>query len=168
MHWLVYFRHASWWKPSDRFNVCIDSLFQKNPESTDAVFGSVEHLQLGIESMQELITLQSRGKPSDTLRYVVGVVHLSKKLRQNKAMLNQIGERLEQASRQAEHFSTSHTNVIANLAQVYQDSISTFRHRIQVNGYADYLQQESIAQRYQPYSQLIFNGLNLIRFRNEP
>ena len=46
--------------PSDRFNVCIDSLFQKNPESTDAVFGSVEHLQLGIESMQELITLQSR------------------------------------------------------------------------------------------------------------
>ena len=142
--------------PSDRFNVCIDSLFQKNPESTDAVFGSVEHLQLGIESMQELITLQSRGKPSDTLRYVVGVVHLSKKLRQNKAMLNQIGERLEQASRQAEHFSTSHTNVIANLAQVYQDSISTFRHRIQVNGYADYLQQESIAQRIRC---LLFAGI---------
>ena len=71
-------------------------------------------------------------------------------------MLNQIGERLEQASRQAEHFSTSHTNVIANLAQVYQDSISTFRHRIQVNGYADYLQQESIAQRIRC---LLFAGI---------
>ena len=142
--------------PSDRFNVCIESLFQKNPESTEAVFGSMQHLQLGIESMQELITLQSRGKQSDTLRYVVGVVHLSKKLRQNKTMLNLIGERLEQASRQAEHFSTSHSNVVANLAQVYQDSISTFRHRIQVNGYANYLQQESIAQRIRC---LLFAGI---------
>ncbi|MEH6617111.1 MAG: high frequency lysogenization protein HflD [Porticoccus sp.] len=142
--------------PSDRFNACIESLFQKNPENTEAVFGSVQHLQLGIESMQELITLQSRGKQSDTLRYVVGVVHLSKKLRQNKAMLNLIGERLDQASRQAEHFSIGHANVVANLAQVYQDSISTFRHRIQVNGYANYLQQENIAQRIRC---LLFAGI---------
>jgi high frequency lysogenization protein len=142
--------------PSDHFNACIESLFQKNTESTEAVFGSMQHLQLGIESMQELITLQSRGKQSDTLRYVIGVVHLSKKLRQNKTMLNLIGERLEKASRQAEHFSTSHSNVVANLAQVYQDSISTFRHRIQVNGYANYLQQDSIAERIRC---LLFSGI---------
>jgi high frequency lysogenization protein len=142
--------------PSDRLNACIESLFQKNPENTEAVFGSMQHLQLGVESMQELITLQSRGKQSDTLRYVVGVVHLSKKLRQNKTMLNLIGERLDQASLQAEHFSIGHANVIANLAQVYQDSISTFRHRIQVNGYANYLQQENIAQRIRC---LLFAGI---------
>ena len=68
-----------------------------------------------------------------------------------------IGERLEQADHQATHFSSvSHTNVIANLAQIYQDSISTFRYRIQVNGYAGYLQQDSIAQRIRC---LLFAGI---------
>ncbi|PCJ90896.1 MAG: lysogenization regulator HflD [Porticoccaceae bacterium] len=142
--------------PADRFNVCIESLFQKDPETTEKVFGSLDNLQLGIESMQELITLNSQAKGSDTLRYVVGVIYLAKKLRQNKTMLNLIGERLDQASRQAEHFSMTHTNVIANLAQIYQDSLSTFRYRIQVNGYASYLQQENIAQRIRC---LLFSGI---------
>ena len=142
--------------PADRFNVSIESLFNKNPETTAAVFGSIDKLQLGIDSMQELLALQSGAKQSDTLRYVVGVVYLARKLRQNKKMLNIISDRLDQASRQAEHFSISHANVIANLAQVYQDSISTFRHRIQVNGYANYLQQDNIAQRIRC---LLFAGI---------
>ncbi len=143
--------------PSDRFSVCIDSLFQQNPENTEAVFGNLSNLQLGIESMQELITLQSRNHQPDTLRYVVGVIYLANKLRGKKTMLNVIGERLQQAGRQAEHFgASSHSNVIANLAQVYQDTISTFRYRIQVNGYAGYLQQEAIAQRVRC---LLFAGI---------
>ena len=142
--------------PADRFNTCIESLFKKDPETTEEVFGSINDLQLGIESMQELITLSSQSKQSDTLRYVVGVIYLSKKLRRNKSMLNVIAERLEQAAKQAEHFSATHNNVIANLAQTYQDSISTFRYRIQVNGYANYLQQENIAQRIRC---LLFAGI---------
>ncbi|MEZ5529109.1 MAG: high frequency lysogenization protein HflD [Porticoccaceae bacterium] len=143
--------------PSDRFAVCIDSLFQQNPPSTEAVYGKLSNLQLGIESMQELITLQSRSHQPDTLRYVVGVVYLANKLRSNKAMMNVIGERLQQATRQAEHFgSSTHANVIANLAQTYQDTISTFRYRIQVNGYAGYLQQDTIAQRIRC---LLFAGI---------
>lgn len=142
--------------PADQFNVCIESLFQKSPENTEAVYGSISHLQLGVETMQELITLSSQAKKSDTLRYLVGIVYLSKKLRQNKKMLTLISDRLEQAERQAEHFSVSHANVIANLAQIYQDSLSTFRYRIQVNGYASYLQQENIAQRIRC---LLFSGI---------
>ena len=41
----------------------------------------LSNLQLGIESMQELITLQSRNQQPDTLRYVVGVFYLANKLR---------------------------------------------------------------------------------------
>lgn len=143
--------------PSDRFSVCIDSLFQQNPASTEAVYGGIANLQLGLESMQELITLQSRSHQPDTLRYVVGVIYLANKLRGKKNMLNVIGERLQQAGHQAEHFgSSSHANVIANLAQIYQDTISTFRYRIQVNGYAGYLQQDTIAQRIRC---LLFAGI---------
>ena len=143
--------------PTDRYTVCIESLFQQNPPSTEAVYGSLSNLQLGMESMQELITLQSRSQHSDTLRYVVGVIYLANKLRGNKDMLNLIGERLQKAAKQAAHFdSSSHANVTANLAQVYQDSISTFRYRIQVNGYAGHLQQDNIAQRIRC---LLFAGI---------
>ena len=143
--------------PGDRFGTCINSLFQQNPDTTEAVYGGLANLQLGFESMQELITLQSRNQQPDTLRYVVGVVYLGNKLRGNKKMLGTIGERLQQAARQAEHFdSPTHANVIANLAQIYQDTISTYRYRIQVNGYAGYLQQDTIAQRVRC---LLFAGI---------
>ena len=66
--------------PTDRFQVCIESLFQQNPDSTEQVFGSVDNLQLGMETLQELLTLQTTAKQSDTLRYAVGVIHLSRKL----------------------------------------------------------------------------------------
>lgn len=133
--------------PNDRFEIAINSLFQTNPENTLSVFGSLDNLQLGFESMQELITLQSKAQNSDTIRYVIGVSHLSKKLIRNKKMLAEIATRLDQVNAQADHFSPTHPNVSANLAQVYLDTISTFRHRVQVSGNPSYLRQDNIAEK---------------------
>ena len=40
---------------------------------------------------------------------------------------------------QAEHFSTMHDNVMANLAGIYTDTLSTFNFRIHVTGNPIYL-----------------------------
>jgi high frequency lysogenization protein len=62
-------------------------------------------------------------------------------------MLETVASGIDNANRQAQHFSTIHDNVFANLASLYQQSISKLRLRIQVKGNAIYLQQPNVAER---------------------
>lgn len=138
--------------PIDQLNVEINSLLEQNPSSTEAVFSYGEHnaahnLEIGIETIQQLFRDKYKNRRPDTLRYIIGVMHLQRKVAKNTAMLEQIGQGIERAKAQAEHFTLSHDNVIANIADVYQNTISTQRFRIQVSGQANHLQQTSVANR---------------------
>lgn len=132
---------------SDEFNTCIRSIFEQDPSNTASVYDGVGNLRLGIEALHEQLILQRNSKASDALRYAVGVTHLQGRLMRDSKMLDKLGQGIDRARNQAEHFSKTHTNVIANLADLYQNTISTFRYRIQVNGYANHLQQTDIASR---------------------
>ena len=138
--------------PSEQLSIEINSLLEQNPASTEAVFNYGEHnaasnLSTGIETIQQLFRDKTKSRRPDTLRYVLGVMHLQRKVAKNPAMLEQIGQGIERAKTQSEHFSLSHENVIANIADVYQNTISTQRYRIQVSGQAGHLQQTSVANR---------------------
>lgn len=133
--------------PADAFKCTIESVFDLNPPNTLAVYGgNIENLRIGLEAMRELLRANSQ-KHRDTLRYSLGVLHLQKKLSGRRDMLNVIGSRIAQAAQQAEHFSSTHDNVISNLATLYSETLSTFRFRIQVNGDYNYLQQQRIANQ---------------------
>ena len=62
-------------------------------------------------------------------------------------MLNIIGERLDKSLTQLEMFGPTHENTLANLAEIYTDTISTFRFRIQVTGEHQHLQQPRVANQ---------------------
>ena len=91
-----------------------------------------------------------------SLRYVMGVLHLQKKLSSNKTMLATVGKRLDKAIHQVEHFGSTHDNVIANLADIYTNTLSTFKFRIQVSGDFNYLQQTRISNQIRA---LLFAGI---------
>ncbi len=131
----------------EAFKCSIESMLDLNPPSTIEVYGGkIEHLRTGLEVMRELLKPNSQ-KYRETLRYGLGVLHLQKKLAGRRDMLNVIASRLEQVNQQAQHFSSTHDNVIANLGTLYTETISTFRFRIQVNGDYNYLQQQRIANQ---------------------
>jgi len=129
------------------FETCIYSLFQQNPETTEAVFKDRSSLHPGLKELIKILENQQGARESDTVKYAMSVIHLQKRLSFNKDMLNIISSRLKQARSQAEHFSLTHENVISNLASIYQDSISTFRFRVQVTGTMHYLQQPTTAAK---------------------
>ncbi|RLA40457.1 MAG: lysogenization regulator HflD [Gammaproteobacteria bacterium] len=128
-------------------HTAMTSLLDQNPTNCEAVFGSVTNLSCGIDSMAKLLTLSKRSKVPEILRYVLGVLYLERKLSANAAMLDKVGAGVAQANNQAQHFSPVHENVINNLADLYSNTISTFRFRIQVSGQSGFLQQASIANR---------------------
>ena len=75
------------------------------------------------------------------------VLSIERQLNSRPVMLKNIAEGIDNAARQAEHFSVIHDNVFANIASLYQQTISTLRQRIQVKGNPSYLQQPGVAER---------------------
>lgn len=130
----------------DAMKCSIESLFDLNPASTLAVYGgSPQNLRLGLEALRDM--LAGKHKHQEAMRYALGALHLQKKLAGRRDMLNTIASRISQAAGQAEHFSSTHENVVGNLGQIYSETISTFRFRIQVMGDYNYLQQTRIASQ---------------------
>src|SRR5690554_5011558 len=132
--------------PTDAYKTSIDSLFDFNPSDTLSVYGEIANLRLGLETLRSFL-VSSRQLQGDTLRYATGILHLQARLAKHSEMLQVVGTRLVQAADQAQHFSSTHDNVIANLADLYSSTISTFRYRIQVSGDPGYLQQQRIANQ---------------------
>lgn len=129
------------------FETCVNSLFEQNPASTEAVYGDANRLLRGYEVLLNLLQRNKGASQTALLNYCFGALHLQKRLSANRAMLNQVGERLVKSRHQVEHFGITHENVIAGLASIYTDTISTFPFRIQVVGEAQYLQQSRVANQ---------------------
>lgn len=131
-------------KDKASFDVLLNSLFIQNPDRAEDVYSS--SLENGFTSLIQFLQ-HGRRKGSHADRYVHGLLYLQKKLSSSPSMLSTIGQRLDAARSQVDHFGLDHENVIANLASVYSDTISTFNFRIQVMGEMTYLQQTRIANQ---------------------
>jgi len=126
---------------------CVNSLFERNSDSALAVFGSIDALHTGLDTLQRVLGSTKSGEHANLLRYSLGVLHLQRRLNRDSAKLAAIADGIDKARRQAEHFSRSHPNVLANLADVYLNTISQYNFRIQVKGMPQHLQQPDIANK---------------------
>ncbi len=131
----------------DALETSLSSLFVTNPESTLSVFGSIAKLETGLRQLVELFGESKPESHMHSVRYALAILHLESKLRKTPAMLDEIGSRLERASSQAAHFNLLHENVIASIAAIYADTISTFKLRVQVSGNPNFLQVEQHAAK---------------------
>lgn len=134
---------------ADSFAPCVESLFVMNPEKTEDVYGGVGRLRLGLEVIEEALNgSDSLMKSPDILRYMMGLLHLESRLRKNTTMISGIVNGLEDIARHypAAENRTS-TACIHRLAGLYQNTISTLRHRIQVQGDYQFLNDDYNAAR---------------------
>ena len=130
-------------------------LLNQNPETVHSLYGPASDIELGVSSMREMINDRSQGS-TDVMRYVIGIMYLARRLTADSVRIKQVGEGIANAQRQADHFSVTHDNVIANVAGLYTDTVSTIKGRIQVTGNPLYLEQPAIAQRVRC---LLFSGI---------
>jgi high frequency lysogenization protein len=117
----------------------IKSLFVSDPDTTLSVYGDISGISLGLKTLKKAMQKKSDREYINIIRYTLSLVQLESKLNKQPQMLNIIGQRIDQAKNQAEHFSTLHENVVHNLASLYMDTISTFNLRVQVTGNPNHL-----------------------------
>lgn len=117
-----------------------------SPDRFSQVYGDdLVNLRVGIKALQE--ALDNPSQHATVMRYALSMVMVMRHLRRNDAMLTTLSERLSQACQQAHHFGPTHENVILNLGELYQDTLSKLPRRIVVHGDPGLLQSPMMPER---------------------
>ena len=98
----------------------------------------------------QLIVDQLGDKPQkdvELTRYIVGILALERKLNKTPANLSRLADKLQHLKRQLQHFSILDDNMLANLADIYSDCISSLGGRIQIYGQPELLKQPSVQHK---------------------
>lgn len=131
--------------PDESLNPSIRSLFVFDPPTAAAVYGGRPGIKLGLRLLRDMLGA-SRHREPQTSRYALAVLHLQKKLQQQPEMNRIIHSRLQHSAINLEHFNSDIKNIASSVGAIYQDTISSFRFRIQVVGSARQLQDPQCAE----------------------
>jgi high frequency lysogenization protein len=131
-------------KPED-LSPLLDSLFKFDADSSKDVYGGHEGLTLGLKILQSLLDGSETPRYRATVRYAMSIVYLEAKLSKQQDLLEIIHTRLQHAAIKKDHFSSNINEMAHSIAAIYQDTVSTFNYRIQVNGSAQQLQDPANA-----------------------
>ena len=130
----------------DEFACAIAPVFELDPDSVEAVYGTPECRH----SLLTVLRAQLGGagqRDLEATRYSATLMHLERKLHRRDDLMRALREGIEEGRRQAEHFCMTHENVIARLADVYANTISTLQPRVLVQGNPLYLEDSHTANR---------------------
>jgi high frequency lysogenization protein len=111
------------------------------------IYGNdVANLKIGLKHLKSQLTGYEIAYP-DQARYAASLVFLEQQLSQTPSMLQTISVGLERAQLQTQHFSVTHENVLANLGNLYVQTVSKLQPRIMINGDPDYLSRPEVADK---------------------
>jgi len=130
------------------FETLLNSLIETDAADTEAVYGDLSQLQTGIKQLNNQLSKKKDKKDIALLRYIIGLLHLERKLAKRPAMLDLISREIDQIPQQIEYFGDiNNPQVIARFADIYHRTISELTPRIQVHGDPSFLQQADNVNR---------------------
>ncbi len=122
-------------------------LVRENKPALEIYCGDDLNLRDGYRALVGALERDTSSLQREPLRYALAMIGLERQLDKRGDMLQVIGSRLDQIQQQVDHFGLTHENVIASFGGLYQDTLSTFRQRIQVQGDMRHLQQTDNAAK---------------------
>ena len=139
----------------------LGSLLVRDPQNTLEVYGGDDlNLRDGYRTLVSALERDPASLQRNALRYAWALLGLERKLAKRDDMLQIMGTRLDQIQQQVQHFGPAHDNVIAACGALYQDTLSTFNRRIQVQGDMRHLQQPNNAAKIRA---LLLTGIRAAR-----
>lgn len=131
----------------DDLRISIQSIFETDASDVVQVYGEVNNLTLGFQTLLTQLGKDSGKRNIDIARYIISMIFLERQLMKKPDMLEKLSTGVDLATRQSEHFSITHENVVANLADLYSRTISEIGPRIMVNGEQNYLETTAISNK---------------------
>ncbi len=128
-------------------NLLGSMLVREDKPALEIYGGDDLNLREGYRALVGALERDTSSLQREPLRYALAMIGLEQQLDKRRDLLQVIGSRLDQIQQQADHFGLTHENVIASFGGLYQDTLSTFRQRIQVQGDMRHLQQNDNAAK---------------------
>jgi high frequency lysogenization protein len=124
----------------------IHSLFQVDTESVIDAYGGLHDLAPGLRLAYRQLS-GSEPRDNELTRYLLSLMQLERKLMSQTARLENIGKGIRSADARLTHFPQTHSNILASLADIYAENLSTLKPRIMVSGESVYLQNPDNVNR---------------------
>lgn len=131
--------------PASTIDVLINSLFSAEP-TTEGIYQPVEGLQAGLKVLARQLDGAS-DKDVEQTRYVVGMLQLERRLAKSPGTERALVQSMEQITRQRHEFNFSESDILANLARTYSDTISQMGPRIHIQGDPSHLTREAVQHK---------------------
>lgn len=139
----------------------LKTLLVRNPETTLDVYGGDDlGLRDGYKLLLAVLERETDNLPRESLRYVESMLSLERQFSRRDDLLEIAGKRIPKIEQQVELYGISSDNIASSFGSLYQDTISTFKQRIQVHGDMRFLQQEATAAKVRA---LLFAGIRSAR-----
>lgn len=124
--------------PPEHYKPCVQALLAEFDGEVAPLYGGVPTLAPGLRG---LISHLQQPADAELSRNLIMVLHLERRLRRRQAIMSELTSGLARARQQAEYFHSGHENVISNLADLYQRTVSQVGPRIMVRGERQYLEE---------------------------
>lgn len=147
--------------PNASLACMLGSLLVREDKPALEIYGGDDiNLRDGYRALIGALERDASSLQREPLRYALAMISLERQLDKRGDMLQVIGNRLDQIQQQVDHFGLTHENVVASFGGLYQDTLSTFRQRIQVQGDMRHLQQTDNASKIRA---LLLSGIRSAR-----
>lgn len=130
----------------EAFNTSIASVLKLNSKSVLDIYGDLSQLTIGLRSLIYFLE-NPANKDLEIARSVFSLLYLEQKLSSRQDLMQIIKQGIIRANHQVNLFTINHSNVIANLAGIYLDTLSTLNFRIQISGAELYLTTKTVSNK---------------------
>ena len=123
-------------------DTCLDSLLAIDADTVEEIYGSVNGLRLGAETLVSV--LQGERRYMESLGYAVSIMQLENNFRRKSSMQADIGSELQSITTIDDGLELHEIKDLQaeKIAELYTRTISTLSPRIVVNGRPQFLQVE--------------------------
>ena len=112
----------------------IKSILNTDPESAAAVYGDSRALITGLEIVTGQLANDSKQRDMALTGYVITLMHLERKLTRQSELMKKLAGGIERIKGDVTFADVVAPDIIAALAEVYKDTVSTLQPRIMVQG----------------------------------
>jgi high frequency lysogenization protein len=112
----------------------IRSILNTDPESAIDVYGNSRALMLGLEVTSSQLGNDTKQRDMALTGYVITLMHLERKLSRNADLMKALATGIDRVKGEIKLADEQDPGIIAALAAVYRDTVSTLQPRIMVKG----------------------------------
>jgi high frequency lysogenization protein len=115
------------------------SILRTDADSVADVYGGISALRTGLETLAAQLGNEGRQRDMELTGYAITLLHLERKLARDAAMLDRLGGGIRELAARMPDTDPLDPGLVASLADLYSQTISTLTPRILVHGDASLL-----------------------------